>query len=167
MPVRGEWTVDGSAADLRLLSVRLRATGQTGQMRNVRVAIRAATVPVREAVRAELRSVMPKHGGLNEWLASSSITSSVLTGARTAGIVVRGSKRGHDLRAVNRTGQVRHPVFGDRKAWTTTTVPQGWWEHALDPFGPAVGAALRASMNATAREAGFTTSFVGITFSRL
>jgi hypothetical protein len=161
--VVGEWTVRGNAADLYLLSARLKATGQQGLMRNVRAAIRVAVVPAREAVRAELRAVMPKHGGLNEWLAKSSITSGVLTGPKTAGVVLRGSKRGHDLRAVDRTGVVRHPTRKgpgwrdeNREIWRSTPVPAGWWEKALEPFGPAVVAALRVAQDAAAREAGFT-----------
>lgn len=164
MPVvpAGEWTVTGSAGSLNVLSARLRATGQSGLKKNISVPIRAATVPARDAVRAELRAVMPHSGGLNEWLAKSSVTTSVLTGPKTAGVVVRGSKRGHDLRSVNRTGVVRHPTRSgprfaqpDRDKWRDTDVPSGWWEHAMEPSGPAVRLALIAAMNATAREAGF------------
>ena len=162
MPTQGEWTVDGSAADLRRLSARLRATGQSGLKRNIGKAIRAATVPAREAVRAEIRDVMPHGGGLNEWLARSSITSAVLTGPKTAGVVVRAGKRGHNLRAINNTGKARHPTRSgpgfrttNRKKWSSTDVPDHFWEHALEPFGPAVREALKVAQNVTAHEAGF------------
>lgn len=155
MAVAGEWTVNGSATELRVLSTRLRATGQSGLKKNIGAAIRLATIPAKEAVRGELRDVMPKSGGLNEWLAKSSVTSSVLTGPKTAGVVVRGSRRGHDLRSINRTGKVRHPVYGNRKEWTETDVPADWWEKALEPFAIPVRLALIEAMNATAREAGF------------
>lgn len=151
----GEWTVDGSAEDLRALSVRLRATGQSGLKRNVAKAMRVATLPARQAVKDELRSVMPKEGGLNTYLASSSIRSAVLTGPKSAGVVVRASKKGHDLKTINRTGQVRHPVFGNRNAWTTTNVPSGWWEDTLTKFGVPVREAMVIAQNVTAREAGF------------
>lgn len=153
--ISGEWTVDGSAADLRLLSARLRATGQSGLKKNIAKAIRVATLPAGRAVKQELLDVMPKGGGLNVWLAQSSVRSAVLTGASSAGVVVRASKRGHDLAAVNRTGVVRHPVFGNPKVWSTTTVPTGWWERALAPFGAGVHEALVIAQNATAHEAGF------------
>lgn len=163
MPVQGEWTVHGSAADLYALSGRLRATGQTGLMRNVRTAIRTATVPARDAVRAELLAVMPHEGGLNQWLAKSSINPTVLTGLKTAGVVVKGSKRGHDLRSINQTGEVKHPTrsgrgwrYTNRTEWAATPVPGDWWEHALEPFGGPILAALIVAQNVTAREAGFT-----------
>ena len=163
MPVGGQWTVNGSATELRALSVRLRATGQSGLKRNIAIAVRAATVPARDAVRSELRAVMPKGGGLNEWLAKASVTSTVLTGPKTAGVVIRGTKRGHDLKAVN-TGIVRHPTRGGpnfslpmrgKGQWGETKVPARWWEKALKPFRLPVLVALRRSMKATAKEAGF------------
>lgn len=151
----GQWTVDGSAADLRALSVRLRATGQSGLKRNIGKAIRVATVPARAAVRQQILQVFPHSGGANLYFAASSIRSAVLTGPSSAGVVIRASKKGHDLAAVNRTGQIRHPVFGNRNVWATTSVPAGWWEKALEPFGPAVEGALHVAQNVTAEEAGF------------
>lgn len=153
--IDGQWTVNGSAADLRLLSARLRATGQSGLKKNIAKAIRVATLPASRAVKQTLLDVMPKEGGANVYLAKSSIRSAVLTGPKTAGVVVRASKRGHDIAAVNATGQLRHPVFGNRKAWAVTSVPAGWWERTLAPFGPPVEAALVEAQNVTAKEAGF------------
>ena len=137
--------------------MRLKATGQVGLKKNMAKSIRVATEPCREWVRLELLRDMPKRGGLNEWLAKSSITSAILTGPNTAGVVVRGSRRGHDWRAINDTGKARHPTFGHRgkNQWKDTSVPAHVWEHALAPFGPIVREALRVSMNVTAREAGF------------
>lgn len=160
MAVRGEWT--STAGSLPAFSARLRSTGQSGLKRNMTKAIRVATLPCRDAVRAELRAVMPHSGGLNEWMAKSSINSAVLTSVTSAGVVVRARKAGHDLKDVNSTGQVRHPTRAgrgwsheNRSKWASTAVPSGWWEHALEPFGPAVEAALIVSMRETAIEAGF------------
>jgi hypothetical protein len=139
----------------------LRATGQSGLKRNINTAMRAATVPARQAVRDKLLEVMPKSGGLNEWLARSQITSTVLTGANTAGVVVRGRKAGHDLKAAN-YGTIRHPTrsgpafkYTNEELWRVTHVPAGWWEEALRPFGASIRTALTVAMNETAREAGF------------
>ena len=159
MPVRGEWTTTGSAGDLRALSRRLRVTGQSGLKKNITKAIRTATVPARGAVKQFLLEEMPHTGGANQWLAKASVTSTVLTGPNTAGVVVRARRNGHDLEALNRTGKLRHPTFGRRGhgQWqlTDTGVPPGWWERVLRPYGPAVRVALREAQNVTAREAGF------------
>lgn len=155
MPVEGQWTVNGSAEELRLLSTRLRATGQSGLKKNMAKAIRLEVAPARAAVKAELLKVMPKEGGANEYLAKSiSVTSAVLTGPQTAGVVVRGKRKGTDWKSINE-GELRHPVFGNRNVWRDTQVPAGWWERALEPFGLAVRMALVRSMNETAHEAGF------------
>lgn len=168
MPVAGQWTVDGSVADFRLLQIRLKETGQVGLRKNMSKTIVTATAPARQAVKAELEQIMPRGGGLNEYLAKSQITTSVLTGPRSAGVVLRGrtaagARRDKgQFRLINQ-GMIRHPVFADkskaRKDWhwvTQTGLPAGWWEGTLRNFGPLVEAALIASMNATAREAGFT-----------
>jgi len=163
MPGRGEWTVRGSGAELHVLSKELRKTGQSGLKKNITKAMRVATVPARDAVRSYLRDEMPKGGGLNEWLAKSRITTSILTGPKTAGVVIRDSKSGHDLKAINRTGKVRHPTRSgpgfkteDRKKWRLTdTGKTNWWEETLYSFDPAVRAALIVAMYETAREAGF------------
>jgi hypothetical protein len=154
---RGEWTVDGSAADLRRLSAQLRTTGQSGLKKNMRRAVTKATTPCRAAVRDLLREEMPKRGGLNNWMASAYIAGVVLTGPKTAGVVLRGRKQGHDLVRVNETGIVRHPTYGHRGEgqWQNTEVPDHFWERALEPFGGAVREALKEAQNVTAREAGF------------
>lgn len=162
-PGRGEWTVRGSGTELHMLSKQLRVTGQSGFKKNITKAMRTATVPARDAVRAHLRDVMPKGGGLNEWLAASRITTSILTGPKTAGVVIRDNKSGHDLKAINRTGKVKHPTRSgpgfkteDRKKWRfTDTGNAHWWEETLSSFHPAVRAALIVAMNDVAREAGF------------
>lgn len=161
---QGQWTVNGSVEDFRALQVRLKAAPKVHR-KNFKHAIVAGTAPARKAVKAELQAVMPKGGGLNEYLAKSKITTAVLTGARTAGVEVRGrgpKDRGRSsksqFRRINQ-GVVRHPTFGHRdnpQDWQDTKVPSGWWEDALRPFGPAVEMLLIESMNVTAREAGFT-----------
>jgi hypothetical protein len=160
----GQWTVDGSVEDFRALQVRMKASAPELRPK-VRKAIVAATGPARKAVKDELERVMPKGGGLNEYLAKSKITTAVLTGATTAGVEIRGRSpkdRGRfsksQFRKINQ-GVVRHPVFGRRENaqdWQDTPVPSGWWEDALRPFGAIVEAALIETMNVTAREAGFT-----------
>jgi hypothetical protein len=167
MPVKGQWTVDGSVEDFRALQVKLRATGQVGLRKNMRKAIVVATAPARKAVKDELEAVMPHGGGLNEYLAKSKITTAVLTGSKTAGVEVRGRgpkdrrRNQGQFRRINQ-GTIRRPVFADKSKpkkewhWVDQRVPSGWWERSLAPFGPAAQAAQVAAMNATAREAGFT-----------
>lgn len=159
---RGKWTVEGSAEDLFMLSRQLKAAGKVGLRKNIAKGVKVGTAPAAAAIRTYLRTEMPKGGGLNEWLASARITTSVLTGPKSAGVVLRDNKSGHDLKAINRTGKVRHPtrsgpnwMYENRQIWRDTVVDAKWWEHVLEGFDAPVRAALIEAMNATAREAGF------------
>lgn len=161
MPVEGGWTVRG-AGSLRELSLKLEAAGRVDLKKNNAAAIRTATLPARTRVRQVLAETMPKAGRANVWLASSTVSTSILTGPRTAGVVVRARKpgagikgTGHDLRRVNQ-GFLRHPLFGNPEHWYDTRVPAGWWEDTLKALGPQVRADLMVAMAITAREAGFT-----------
>ncbi|HZQ33727.1 MAG TPA: hypothetical protein VFB19_18595 [Mycobacterium sp.] len=151
----GEWTHNGTAQGLRDFGVRLVETGQVGLRRDMTKAISLATKPARKAVKDKLREEMPKSGGANKYLARRiPVRTAVTFGSRSAGVRVRSNKRGSDLRRLD-SGTLMHPVFGNRKAWTATQVPAGWFEDALRPFGPLVESALAVQMHETAIKAGF------------
>lgn len=174
-PNRGEWTHNGSAAGLRRLAVETKAAGNKALMPKVRRELTKAAASAREAVPAMERAVLPKEGGLNEWVASTPVKVSVLTGPKTAGAMLRQSKtksktdpskRGrmkpHDLRRLNEQGLVRHPVFADadkeRKQWTWVAqygLPIGWWEAALIPVRVEVTMKMLGVLHEIGYEAGF------------
>ena len=185
MTSRGEWTHNGSAAGLRELAVRTKESGNKALMTRTRRAMNKAAQPAREAVQATERAVLPKAGGLNEWVASTPVRVSVLTGPKTAGVSIRQSKGGsrsssvlsaeadlnssrrgrirpHDLRRLNEQGLVRHPVFADpdknRRDWTWVAqygLPIGWWEGALLPTRVQVTTEMLRILHETGYEAGF------------
>jgi hypothetical protein len=96
---------------------------------------------VRQAVRENARALLPKRGGLNEWVARASIRIAVLRGADTAGVTVRvgrNSQTGRaDLKGLD-AGTVRHPTFGNRKRWATTSVSEGVISDAITEEGADV-----------------------------
>lgn len=142
------------ASELRAVSVRLKEAGLVDLRKEMNAKIRAATLPVRPMVRASALQVLPKRGGLNVWVAKATTRTSVLTGAKTAGVVVRVSKRGHDMKDID-AGQVRHPVYGNRKKWAAQTVPAGFATTPMKKMAPVVGAACVKAMRETAAAAGF------------
>lgn len=164
--MQGQWTNNGRP--LRDLALRTKETGDKGLMTRTRRGLNKAAQPAREAVPAMERAVLPKAGGLNEWVASTPVRVSMLTGAKTAGVLLRQSKRGrirpHDLRKLNEQGRVRHPVFADqekepdRKKWTWVDqygLPTGWWEGALLPTRVAVTTEMLRVLHEAGYEAGF------------
>lgn len=116
--------------------------------------IRAATLPARQAVQAEERSVLPRRGGFNEWIASARPSHSTLIGPRSAGVVIRQRRKGHDFYSLNR-GRLRHPLYGNREHWYDQTIPAGWFERPLTAMAPEVRAACQIAMHDTAIAAGF------------
>jgi hypothetical protein len=114
--------------------------------------IRLETKPLRQGLKGSALSTLPKRGGLNKLVAASSITTRIRTGARTAGVVIYA--KGRNLRDVATTdeGTVRHPVFGNKKAWVSQPVDAGWWTKPLEAFGPTAQKALAKAMERIAND---------------
>src|SRR5881227_3545700 len=154
----GGLKVEG-ANQLRTLAVELKAADRALWLATTRQ-LRALARPAAAAVQAEERRVLPKRGGLNEWVAATPIGVRITTGTRSAGVRLVQSKKGrgkpHDLLAANDTGTIRHPVMGNRKVWVEQTgIPTGWWERPLLGMEPQAQAAMKAAMDEAARAAGF------------
>ena len=112
------------ADQLISLSRRLRAAGDKELKKELRVALKDATAPMKAAIRADALENMPKRGGLNEVIAKSRITTQIRSSGRTPGI--RLVNKTHDTR-LDSQGRLRHPVFGNRKKWTEQKVRPGWF----------------------------------------
>jgi hypothetical protein len=141
--------VEGGA-QLREVSLRLRAAGEVGLKREMYAAIRVATQPAKDAVRASALATMPKSGGANVQIAGKKIISSTLIGPRSAGVRLKMRNQSQ----LN-SGQLRHPRFGDRSRWFTTNVPPGFWTRPLEAMRPRVTVACMVAVRNTARVAGF------------
>lgn len=144
--------------ELRELSIRLKAADRALWLATARN-LRAAAKPAAKAVQDHERAVLPKRGGLNEWVASTPVGVRVTTGARSAGVRLVQTKKGrtrpHDLRRMNDQGLVRHPVFGNAKVWVEQDVPKGFWDGPLLAMRPEVTAAMLEAMHEASRVAGF------------
>jgi hypothetical protein len=116
--------------------------------------IRAGVKPAIEAARAEARSTLPKHGGLNEEVATTAITVATrLTGPRVGVRVAvpKGRKRSNKAYGANK-GNVRHPVFG-KDRWVDQKVPSGWFDDTLKKSAPLIAGPVTAAMVRVAEEA--------------
>lgn len=116
--------------------------------------IRVGAKPAIEAARGAARSTLPKHGGLNEEVATTQITVATrLTGPRV-GVrigVTKGRKRSNKAYGANK-GVVRHPVFGKAK-WVEQKVPAGWFDDTLRKSTPLISGPIQAAMQRVAEEA--------------
>lgn len=138
------------ASDLRAVSLRLKAAGEVALKREMYAAIRAATQPAKDAVRASALATMPHGGGADKQIAAKKIISSTLTGPNSAGVRLR-MKNQSQLNA----GQLRHPLFKNRSLWFTTNVPPGFWTKPLIAMRPQVTLACLIAVRNTSRIAGF------------
>jgi hypothetical protein len=148
--------LDSTGASFRRAALELREADRTMYL-VVRKEIRETAEPAVEAVRKSALATLPKGGRpvpLNQWVADATIKTSILTGPRSAGVVIRARKTGHDLPKIN-AGVARHPVHGNRKAWSNTYVTPGFFTKPLDAMEPAVSLRMLHAMTETARIAGF------------
>lgn len=116
--------------------------------------IRVGTKPAIQATRDAARANLPKHGGLNEKIATTQITTATrLTGPRV-GVrigVTKGRTRSGKAYGANK-GLIKHPVFGKGK-WVDQKVPAGWFDETLKTKTPQVAVSIQAAMERVAIEA--------------
>ena len=96
---------------------------------------------------------LPKHGGLNESVATSKFAVRTRTVGPRAGVRITNTSHGGG--GANR-GLIRHPVFGNaRTPWVTQEDPAaaGWFDATLAHHAPQVSVAIRATMEVIAIEA--------------
>lgn len=114
------------------------------------------TKSVREDMRASIGPSLPSRGGLAALvMAKASLTTTASQG-RNAGvrIRVRGRKGGGDIGRMNRTGIVRHPVFGNRGTWVSQTegVDAGFLDEPFMNSKPQVARGIQRVLDDIARK---------------
>lgn len=116
--------------------------------------IRVGTKPMVDAARQAARDELPKHGGLNEYVASSLIGTYTRTTGPQVGIRIGVSKGtgSHKAWGANK-GAIRHPVFG---VWRPNVpdqkVPAGWFDDTLRKATPAAVEAVTKTCELIAAE---------------
>jgi hypothetical protein len=145
--ITGAEKLDALGAELKrqgLGAVRLK------MLRN----LRAAAKPVIDDVRHEIDSELPHGGGLNEFAAAAKLGVRTRVGGRLVGVRISGPRKGPgaDLGRANDSGEVRHPVYGDRRVWAVTKVRAGFADRGLEKAAPAVRESLVAVLEETSAE---------------
>lgn len=124
------------ADDFFRLSKALKHAGQTVLRRELNKELKEAVKPMLPLAQKAFADALPP-GELQDRGGKVKQVVLVKTG-RNPGVTIgiRYGKRGRGLgasnaRLANRTGQVRHPLYGDRNHWYNTPVPraQGWFDN--------------------------------------
>jgi hypothetical protein len=141
------------AEQMAVLGAELRAAGVEGKLfrRDLLAGVRVAAAPAPQAVKASARAVLPKGGGLNEYVASSRIGVRTRLTGKSVGVRIAGTKGDHNLWRID-AGHVRHKVFG---RWVEGVPDQpvtpGFFTKPLEAVEPKVTAAVIGVIYATRR----------------
>ena len=140
------------AEQLEKLGKQLRAAGDKDLRRETLAGLRAATKPIRAAIREYDLRHLPQRGGLNRVMARSRITTQVRTSGRNPGI--RMATKTHDPRIDQ--GRLWHPVFGhrDRKLPQPQRIEPGYFSTPASQAAPAVQAELVKAIKRVERQLG-------------
>jgi len=141
------------AENLLALSKKLKAVGDKGLQKELRAGLRGAVKPALKDVARHAVDVLPAKGGLGEEVAGTKFTISVRGSGRNPGVRVKAREKQHDVEAIDR-GRLRHPVFGNRRAWVTQDVPPGWFTTPMDAAGPHVVKELNAVIDRISAQLG-------------
>lgn len=136
------------------LQRRLRAAGGENIRSSMQRRIRRAAEPLRDDLRSTIRGLPIRSGGRGSGKRGGSspttrplratIAGAIRISVRTSGnpgarVYVDKGLLPPDLRnmpQVINTGRIRHPVFGNRRRWSTQTATPLWWDNTVRSHTP-------------------------------
>lgn len=149
----------GAGAGIRIVSPDLKRFAAA--LRTARGKMRAAMregilAPAQELNQEVIRvgsDEMPHRGGLAARIAAAHGGVSVVFSSDRVAVTLRDKTvEGYRLRAIDRTGIVRHPVFAHMKVWATTNVPAHAFTKVFEAGAPKIRQDLRAAVQRTLAE---------------
>ena len=135
--------------EFRKAGARLAEFGDRKLVLEVRRDLRTLGKPVGDAMIEAIAGAMPKRGGLAERVRSQGRVS-VLINLRS-GVRIQLANRGGMYMGAFEDGTVRHPVYGNRKAWVAQTVPGNKGAEEFAKHADTMAAELAAKVEQTAR----------------
>jgi hypothetical protein len=115
-------------------------------------AMRLAGKPMADAARESARENLPKRGGLNTYVADDAkiAVRNRVAANRGVGVRIVATEGGVNLTRMDK-GMVRHPVYGNRAAWVSQTIADGWFTKPLNERAPVAQAEIVMAMNIIGR----------------
>lgn len=114
---------------------------------DMRKELRAHAKPVGDAVNKAIADVMPRRGGLSDLVARTGRTS-LLTDLQRGVRLSLANRRGMRMAAFE-AGRLRHPVWGNRKAWARQSVPSGAGEREFAQHADQLAMQVNKTVSAT------------------
>lgn len=130
--------------DLYLLARRLKDAGRNDLKKELLRGIRESNKATISAIRRNAEATLPSRGGLASLVAKSRIGTRTRLSANRVGVQIKGTGS-IGLASINE-GRLRHPVFGNRKAFVSQTVESGWFDEPIEHDLPQIVAGINKAM---------------------
>jgi hypothetical protein len=142
---------EANFAEFQKAAAQLEQLGDRKLVLGMRRDLRALAKPVGDRIVEAIADAMPKRGGLAERVRSQGRVS-VLINLRS-GVRIQLANRGGMYMGAFESGTIRHPVYGNRKAWVSQQVPGGKGAEAFAKEADGLAAAVADHVTETARGA--------------
>jgi len=124
------------AKDFKALASQIRAEGRKDLSRELDKALAETVIPVQKSIKLSSAETMPKSGGYaGEMSRSLRFKTQKRTGGNSASYSLLtfadGKAERRDIRALE-AGNLRHPVYGNRKVWALTRIREGFHKRGTD-----------------------------------
>ena len=135
--------------DFQRAGKRLQEFGDRKLVLAMRKDLRAVAKPVGDAMIEAIAGAMPKRGGLAERVRSQGRVSLLVDLRR--GVRIQLANRAGMYMGAFESGTVRHPVYGNHKAWVAQTVPGNKGAEEFAKHADTMAAELAAKVEQNAR----------------
>ena len=142
---------EANFAEFQKAAAQLEQLGDRKLVLGMRRDLRALAKPVGDRIVEAIADAMPKRGGLSERVRSQGRVS-VLINLRS-GVRIQLANRGGMYMGAFESGTIRHPVYGNRKAWVSQQVPGGKGAEAFAKEADGLATAVADHVTETARRA--------------
>ncbi len=136
---------------LALLASAMRRAGQGGLLKEAEKSLRQAIKPVTPKTRTVARTRLPQSGGLATRVARAPQRTTARAGNTTTSLRVTVAGKRSGAYGADQ-GAVRHPVFGNRRAFAVTKVRPGWFTDTVEDEREAMQRAVVAVLDAYTKE---------------
>ena len=142
---------EANFAEFQKAGAQLLELGDRKLVLGMRRDLRALAKPVGDRIVEAIADAMPKRGGLSERVRSQGRVS-LLVDLRRGVRIQLANKAGMYMGAFE-SGTIRHPVYGNRKAWVSQQVPGGKGAEAFAKEADGLATAVADHVTETARRA--------------
>ena len=142
---------EANFAEFQKAAAQLEQLGDRKLVLGKRRDLRALAKPVGDRIVEAIADAMPKRGGLSERVRSQGRVS-LLVDLRRGVRIQLANKAGMYMGAFE-SGTIRHPVYGNRKAWVSQQVPGGKGAEAFAKEADGLATAVADHVTETARRA--------------